>query len=62
MNATLREIESMFRKNPKAKVEMEESYNAVLEIIKKYEGTFVYYSDVTGVKGNFRWQKDDIAK
>ena len=33
-----------------------------LKIIKKYEGTFVYYSDVTGVKGNFRWQKDDIAK
>ena len=33
-----------------------------LEIMKKYPDTFVYYSDVTGVKGNFRWKKDDIVK
>ena len=33
-----------------------------LNIIKKYPDTFVYYSDVTGVKGNFRWKKDDVAK
>ena len=33
-----------------------------LKITKKYPGTFVYYSDVTGVNGNFRWFKDDIAK
>lgn len=33
-----------------------------LKIIKKYPDTFVYYSDVKGVNGNFRWQKDDIAK
>lgn len=33
-----------------------------LKLIKKYPETFVYYSDVTGVKGNFRWKKDDIAK
>ncbi len=33
-----------------------------LRLIKKYPDTFVYYSDVTGVKGNFRWKKDDIAK
>jgi uncharacterized membrane-anchored protein YitT (DUF2179 family) len=33
-----------------------------LKLIKKYPDTFVYYSDVTGVKGNFRWKKDDIAK
>ena len=33
-----------------------------MEMIKKYPDTFVYYSDVRGVKGNFRWQKDDIAK
>lgn len=33
-----------------------------LQIMKKYPDTFVYYSDVKGVQGNFRWQKDDIAK
>ena len=33
-----------------------------LELIKKYPDTFVYYSDVTGVKGNFRWKKEDEAK
>ncbi len=33
-----------------------------LKIIKKYPDTFVYYSDVTGVNGNFRWLKDDVAK
>lgn len=33
-----------------------------LKITKKYQGSFVYYSDVTGINGNFRWQKDDLAK
>lgn len=33
-----------------------------LKIIKKYPDTFVYYSEVTGVKGNFRWFKDDAVK
>lgn len=33
-----------------------------LNIIKKYPDTFVIYSEVTGVKGNFRWFKDDVAK
>ncbi len=33
-----------------------------LKIIKKYPDTFVYYTDVSGVNGNFRWKKDDIAK
>ncbi len=33
-----------------------------MEMIKKYPDTFVYYSDVKGVKGNFRWLKDDEAK
>lgn len=33
-----------------------------LKIIKKYPDTFVYYSEVTGVKGNFRWFKDDEVK
>ncbi len=33
-----------------------------LKIIKKHPDTFVYYSEVTGVKGNFRWFKDDAVK
>ena len=33
-----------------------------IEIIKKYPDTFAYYSELMGVKGNFRWRKDDIAK
>ena len=33
-----------------------------LEIIKSYPETFVYYSKIMGVRGNFRWRKGDIAK
>ena len=33
-----------------------------LEIIKKHPDTFVYYTEVAGVNGNFRWMKDDEAK
>ncbi len=32
------------------------------EMLKRYTDTFVYYSDVKGVRGNFRWFKDDVAK
>ncbi len=31
-------------------------------LVKKYPNTFVYYSEVLGVKGNFRWRKDDAVK
>ncbi len=34
----------------------------LLEILKKYPNTFTYYDEVGGVRGNFRWNKDDIAK
>ncbi len=33
-----------------------------LKIVKKYPNTFVYYTNVAGVNGNFRWRKDDEAK
>ena len=33
-----------------------------LRILKKYPDTFVYYTDVTGVNGNFRWRRDEKAK
>ena len=34
----------------------------LLEIIKKHPETFAYYGELLGVRGNFRWHKDDIAK
>ena len=33
-----------------------------ISIIKKYKNTFMYYNDISGVHGNFRWKKDDIVK
>ena len=33
-----------------------------LRIIKEYPNTFVYYSKVMGVRGNFRWRKSDDVK
>ena len=33
-----------------------------LNIIKKYPDTFVYYTKVIGVRGNFRWRRNDIVK
>ena len=33
-----------------------------LRFLKKRPDIFVYYTDVTGVNGNFRWRKDEKAK
>ena len=33
-----------------------------LEIMKNHPNTFTYYGELMGVKGNFRWLKDDAAK
>ncbi len=33
-----------------------------IKILKKYQDTFVYYNDIGGVSGNFRWKKDDIVR
>lgn len=30
-----------------------------MEIIKNHPNTFAYYGELMGVKGNFRWKKDD---
>nr|MBO4518020.1 YitT family protein [Clostridia bacterium] len=35
---------------------------AFLNIIKKYPDTFVCYTKVMGLRGNFRWRKSDIVK
>ena len=33
-----------------------------ISIVKKHKDTFMYYSDINGVSGNFRWKKDDIVQ
>lgn len=33
-----------------------------IEIMKKYPEAFTYYGEVQGVRGNFRWNKDDEVK
>ena len=33
-----------------------------LKIVGAYPDTFVYYSKVMGVRGNFRWRKSDEVK
>ena len=32
-----------------------------IDIIKNHPGTFAYYGELMGVRGNFRWKKDDPA-
>ena len=34
----------------------------LIEIVKKCPDSFVYYGELMGVRGNFRWNKDDVAK
>ena len=34
----------------------------LIKLSRKYDSSFVYFSDVSGVWGNFRWNKSDIAK
>lgn len=34
----------------------------LIKLSKKYDSTFVYFSDVSGVWGNFRWNKHDAVK
>lgn len=33
-----------------------------MRLIKQYPDTFAYYNEVFGVHGNFRWNRDDVAK
>ncbi len=36
--------------------------NDLIKLSKNYKNTFLYYGDVTGVWGNFRWNKSDVVK
>ena len=35
---------------------------AFFDIVKRHPGTFAYYGELMGVRGNFRWKKSDEAK
>ncbi len=36
--------------------------NDLIKLTKKHKDTFVYFGDVSGVQGNFRWNKSDEVK
>ncbi len=36
--------------------------NDLIKISKKHPNSFIYFSEVSGVWGNFRWNKSDVAK
>ncbi len=36
--------------------------NDLIKLTKKHKDSFVYFDDVTGVQGNFRWNKKDAVK
>lgn len=36
--------------------------NELIKLSRKYDSTFVYFSEVSGVWGNFRWNKSDVVK
>ncbi len=36
--------------------------NDLIKMTKKHKDSFVYFGDVNGVQGNFRWNKSDIVK
>lgn len=36
--------------------------NDLIKLSRKHPNSFIYFSEVSGVWGNFRWNKSDIAK
>ena len=36
--------------------------NDLIKLSRQYPSSFIYFDDVTGVWGNFRWNKSDIVK
>ena len=36
--------------------------NDLIKLSRKYPNSFIYFDDVTGVWGNFRWSKHDLVK
>lgn len=60
--ATIVDGRGLFTEEGKTVIFCVVSYRQIpefLSLVAKYEGTFVYYSDVMGVRGNFNWRKED---
>ena len=36
--------------------------NDLIKLSKKHPNSFIYFSEVNGVWGNFRWNKNDVVK
>ncbi len=36
--------------------------NELIKLARKHKDSFVYFGDVSGVQGNFRWNKSDMVK
>ena len=63
--ATVIDCHGMFTGENKAMIVTIINIHQMDELIKlsrKYDSSFVYFSDVSGVWGNFRWNKSDIVK
>lgn len=63
--ATVLRCEGAFSEEDKAYIVCLVSYREIAEFLKKlkrFDGVFVYYSDVMGVRGNFDFRKEDESE
>ena len=63
--ATVVEGKGMFSGEDKTVILCVVNYRQIgelLDLVKKYPGSFAYYSDVMGVRGNFDWNYNDERK
>jgi uncharacterized membrane-anchored protein YitT (DUF2179 family) len=63
--ATVMDCKGMFTGEDKSMIVTIININQMDELIKlsrKYPNSFVYFSEVNGVWGNFRWRKHDAVK
>ena len=63
--ATVIDCKGMFTGDSKAMIVTIINIHQMDDLIKlsrKYDSTFVYFNDVSGVWGNFRWNKSDEVK
>ncbi len=62
--ATVLECRGAFEKNENSIILTVVNVRQIPEFLKilEEENAFVYYSDVKGIKGNFRWSKNDAVK
>jgi len=63
--ATVIDCEGMFtgdRKKTIVTIINLRQMNDLIKLSRKHPNSFIYFSEVNGVFGNFRWNKTDIAK